>query len=135
MRQVNIILVFDKTQQKVLMCQRQKDPYKGLLNAIGGKKEPNETLMESCYREMEEESGITPKDITLKPLLTFQYHQLDYELFVAFGVLKNVVTLVEEKNPLVWVDINEDFENRNRFAGDGNIQHMMDVLKYESFDF
>lgn len=135
MRQVNIILVFDQTKENVLMCHRQKDPYKGMFNAIGGKKEANETLMESCYREMFEESGITKEDIQLKPFMSFVYHKLDYELFVAYGVLEKDVDLVEEKNPLVWIDINENFEDRSRFAGDGNIQHMMDVLKYESFDF
>lgn len=135
MRQVNIVLVFNEQKQQVLMCERQKAPYKGLLNAIGGKKEPHETMMESCYREMEEESGITSKDITLEPLMNFQYFKLDYELFVAAGVLRNEVQLVEEKNPLKWVDVNEDFEDRSRFAGDGNLQHMMDILKYETFDF
>lgn len=135
MRQVNVIIVFNKEKDKVLMCKRQKDPYKGKLNFIGGKKEANETLMESCYREMEEESGLTNNEVELNPFMSFMYYLLDYELYVVVGYLNEQVSLRAEKNPLVWVDIHENFEDRLRFAGDGNIQHMMDVLKYETFDF
>ena len=29
MRKVNIILVFNKEEDKILMCKRKKDPFKG----------------------------------------------------------------------------------------------------------
>ena len=34
---VNLVIVFNKNKDKVLMCQRRKDPYKGKLNFVGGK--------------------------------------------------------------------------------------------------
>lgn len=37
MNKTNIIIVLNKNRQKVLMCQRSKEPYKGKINFVGGK--------------------------------------------------------------------------------------------------
>ena len=37
MKGYNIIVVFDETAEKVLMCRRRKKPYQGLANFVGGK--------------------------------------------------------------------------------------------------
>ncbi len=133
MRIVNIIILFNQDYSKVLMCHRQKDPYNGLYNFVGGKLENNETRLQSAYRELYEETGISPQQVTLKEAMSFVYYHLDYELFVASGIINESVPLKSEKNPLLWISTDEDFEDRNKFAGDGNIQHMLDVLKYEKF--
>lgn len=135
MRIVNIIIVYNEDHSKVLMCLRQKNPYKGLYNFVGGKLEGNETRIESAYRELEEETGITKDDIVLNESMSFIYYHLNYELFIASGTLKKEVELKGEKHPLEWISTSENFEDRNRFAGDGNIQHILDVLKYEKFEF
>lgn len=135
MRIVNIVIVYNQDKSKVLMCLRQKDPYQGLYNFVGGKVEAGETRLQSAYRELQEETGIKPSQIELKEAMSFIYHLLNYELFVAVGTLEQDVELVSEKHPLFWIDVTENFEDRRKFAGDGNIQHMLDVLKYEKFDF
>ena len=56
MRGVNLIAVFNKEQNKVLMCKRRKDPYKGLLNFVGGKIKDGEEHFASAYRELFEEN-------------------------------------------------------------------------------
>lgn len=135
MRIVNIVIVYNQDQSKVLMCYRQRDPYKGLYNFVGGKLEGDETRLQSAYRELFEETGITSDQIELQESMSFIYYHLNYELFIATGILRHEVDLVEENHPLEWIDVTENFENRQRFAGDGNIQHMIDVLKYEKFEF
>ena len=40
---VNLVIVFNKNRDKVLMCQRRKDPYKGKLNFVGGKVQKGES--------------------------------------------------------------------------------------------
>lgn len=135
MRIVNIVIVYNQDQSKVLMCLRQRDPYKGLYNFVGGKLEGDETRLQSAYRELFEETGITSDQIELQESMSFFYYHLNYELFIATGILRHEVDLVEENHPLEWIDVTENFENRQRFAGDGNIQHMIDVLKYEKFEF
>ena len=47
------------------------------------------------------------------------------ELEVYTGKLNNDVTLIEEVNKLYWIDKNENFFNIDKFAGEGNIGHML----------
>ena len=44
MRGYNIIVVYNENADKILMCKRKKEPYKGLANFVGGKIEKNENL-------------------------------------------------------------------------------------------
>ena len=59
MKKVNVILVYNKQQDKILMCKREKEPYKGKFNLVGGKVEENEDELIAAYRELQEETGIT----------------------------------------------------------------------------
>lgn len=125
MRKVNIILVFNREEDKILMCKRKKDPFKGKLNFVGGKVEPNEDELHAAYRELEEETGITKDDITLTNLMNFEYKISGTELEAYAGKLNKDVRLKEELNSLYWISKDEDFNNLNKFAGEGNILHML----------
>ncbi|NLC64093.1 MAG: NUDIX domain-containing protein [Erysipelothrix sp.] len=129
MRVVNLIIVLNPDHSKVLMCYRQKDPYKGRYNFVGGKVENNEDHLQAAYRELYEESGITKKDIDIDLLMATRYPIDNLELQVYYGTLKYEVDLKEEINPLVWIDVNSNFANGD-FAGDGNIEHMMQCIVY-----
>ena len=74
MQGYNAIVVFNKDEDKILMCKRERNPYKGLLNFVGGKIEKNESGFDAAYRELEEETTITKNDITLSHLMDFTYH-------------------------------------------------------------
>ncbi len=128
MKRLNLIIVLDPTAQQVLMCKRAKDPYQGLYNFVGGKVESDDALSEA-YRELSEETGITEQDIVLAPLMTLIYPPFAEEIAVYYGRLQQVITLVEEANPLLWMPINEDFFDHSRFAGEGNIGHMMACIR------
>ena len=125
MKKLNVIMVFNKENNKILMCKREKEPYKGKLNLVGGKVEQDEDEMIAAYRELQEETGITNNDIDLKHLMNFQYNKLDMELEVYFGKLNKDVTLIEEVNKLYWIDKDENFFDMEKFAGEGNIGHML----------
>lgn len=125
MRKVNIILVFNKEEDKILMCKRKKDPFKGKFNFVGGKVEPNEDELHAAYRELEEETGITKDDITLTNLMNFEYKISGTELEAYAGKLNKDVNLKEELNSLYWISKDEDFNNLDKFAGEGNILHML----------
>ena len=129
MRKVNIILVFNKEEDKILMCKRKKDPFKGKLNFVGGKVEPNEDELHAAYRELEEETGITKDDITLTHLMTCNYQMSNNELQVYVGKLNKEVKVVEEVNKLYWVDANDDFFNISKYAGEGIIGHIIEQIK------
>ena len=107
------------------MCKRKKEPYKGKFNLVGGKVEEGEDELESAYRELQEETGITNQDIKLVHLMNFQYFIPDFELEVFIGKLNKEVELVEEINKLYWIDKSENFFDTNKFAGESNIGHML----------
>ena len=125
MKRYNLVLVYDEKKEKVLMCKREKEPFKGKYNLVGGKIEENETDIESAYRELKEETGISKSSIELKPIINFEYPIEDNQIKVFVGKLKEDVKLTEEINKLAWIDKNNDFHNLNEYAGDGNIWHMV----------
>ena len=73
MKKLNVILVYNKEENKILMCKRKKEPYKGKFNLVGGKVEQNENELHAVYRELREETGITDNDIALTYIMNFQY--------------------------------------------------------------
>ena len=125
MKKLNVILVYDKDENKILMCKREKEPYKGKFNLVGGKVELGEDELHAAYRELQEETGITDNDIKLKHVMNFQYEMSDMELEVYAGKLNKNVDLVEEVNKLYWLDKTENFYDINKFAGEGNIGVML----------
>lgn len=129
MKRFNVILVYNKQENKILMCKRKKDPYKGKFNLVGGKVEQDETKLHAAYRELKEESGITRKDIKLTYMMNFQYKISDMELEVYVGKLNKDISLVEEINKLYWIDKDENFFDINKFAGEGNIGHMLEQVQ------
>ena len=129
MRKLNLIVVFSKKLDRVLFCIRAKEPYKGLYNFVGGKVEDGETNDEAAYRELFEETGISNQDIELDHFMDLNYYKYDKNLQVYYGVLKHDVNLVEEKNKLEWVSVNEKLLDNSKFAGNYNIPHIIRQIK------
>ena len=129
MKKLNLIVVFNTNLDKILLCIRAKEPYKGLYNFVGGKVEDGETNDEAAYRELFEETGISNKDIELDHFMDLNYFKYENNLQVYYGILKHDVNLVEEKNRLEWVTINEKLLDNSKFAGNYNIPHIIRQIK------
>ena len=129
MRKLNLIAVFNKNLDEVLFCIRAKEPYKGLYNFVGGKVEEGESNDDAAYRELFEETGISNKDIELDHFMDLNYFKYENNLQVYYGILKNEVNLIEEKNRLEWVTINDNLLNNKKFAGNYNIPHIIRQIK------
>lgn len=125
MKKLNVIIVYDKQEKNVLMCKREKEPYKGMFNLVGGKVEESEDELCAAYRELEEETAITKDDIRLVNVMNFEYKILDMELELYAGKLNKDVKVVEEVNKLYWLNKDENFFDLEKFAGEGNIGHMI----------
>ena len=52
------VLILIKCQDKLLLLNREKTPWMGMWNGIGGKKDENETAIACAIRETKEETGI-----------------------------------------------------------------------------
>ena len=128
MQGYNVIVVFNKEFDRMLMCRRTKEPYKGLSNFVGGKIEKGEDGYAAAYREMKEESGISEEDINLTHLVDFTYPLDDCYVEVYVGRLKNDVVLKEEKHPLYWSELDKNFFDSSKYAGYGNIGHIMELI-------
>ena len=131
MKKMNVIVVFDKNLEKTLMCKRTKEPYIGMYNLVGGKIEKENDGLNEAYRELEEETNIKKKDIDLIHFMNLSYTKWDKELEVYYGILKNEVELIEEVNKLEWININDNFFDMNKYAGEGNIGHIIEEIKID----
>lgn len=129
MQGYNCIMVFSQDEKELLFCKRTKDPYKGLYNLVGGKIEQGESGFEAAYRELEEETGIGADKIQLSHMMDFTYYNQDCRVEVYVGQLKEEAILFEEAHPLLWLSVDEDYFDSSRFAGEGNIGHMLEQVK------
>lgn len=132
MQGYNCIAVFDQDADRWLMCLREKDPYKGLLNLVGGKIEDGEDHLAAAYRELEEETAITAEDIKLVHLMDFSYPLDDCYVEVYVGRLAKPFKAHGDENKLIWTDLRRDFFDMKRYAGEGNIGHMLEHIKLHS---
>ncbi|MCM1188667.1 MAG: NUDIX hydrolase [bacterium] len=125
MQGYNLIVVFCENGERMLMCKRRKPPYQGLSNFVGGKIEVNENGLDAAYRELEEETAITREDITLLHFMDFTYHLDDCYLEVYIGRLNKQIDVRGDENELYWSTLDHDFFNVEKYAGEGNIGHIM----------
>lgn len=126
----NLIIIYNKDINKVLMCKRVNEPFYGKYNFCGGKIEKNEKSEKAAYRELSEESNIQKSDVKLEHLTTLFYHMEEYYIDVYVGILNsNTIEIYGDENPLYWISIYEDFFDSKNFAGYGLIGHLLEESK------
>ena len=129
MKKYNVIVIFSKDMKRTLMCKRTKNPYKGMLNLVGGKIEKDNDVLNEAYRELKEETNIGNADIKLTHFMNIEYIAYDKLIEVYYGILNKEVELIEEVNKLEWIDINDNFFDITKYAGEGNIGHIIEEIK------
>jgi 8-oxo-dGTP diphosphatase len=125
----NVILLYNANGDKILMCERRKPPYQGLRNLVGGKVEPGEESLNAAYRELYEETSVTRESVSLLHLMDFTYYNPECRVEVYAGKLNRDVPVSGDENDLLWVAANDDFFDTTRYAGEGNIGHMVEIYK------
>ncbi|WP_308419772.1 NUDIX hydrolase [Ornithinibacillus halotolerans] len=121
-------MVYNKAMDKLLMCKRLKEPYKGLSNLVGGKIERDETGIDAAYRELYEETSITKDDVQLHHLMDFTYYFHDLYIEVYVGRLAREVFVSGDENTLYWSELDHNFFDQSIYAGEGNIGHMIEQV-------
>jgi 8-oxo-dGTP diphosphatase len=129
MKAYNVILLYNAFGDKILMCERRKPPYQGLKNLVGGKVEPGEDSADAAYRELREETSVPRDAVDLLHLMDFTYYHPECRVEVYAGKLKREVTICGDENDLLWADAQDDFFDGTRYAGEGNIGHMVEVYR------
>ena len=74
-------LCFVKKGNQIALINRNKAPFKGMWNALGGHLEKNETIQECAIREIYEESGIKVDNIKVISKCSWN---IDDDIFYAF---------------------------------------------------
>lgn len=131
MKKYNVIVVFNKELDKTLMCKRTKEPYIGMYNLVGGKIEKDNDGLNEAYRELLEETNISKNDIELIHFMNIEYVSFNKIIEVYYGILNKEVNLIEEVNKLEWVNSSDNFFDMNKYAGEGNIGHIIEEIKIE----
>lgn len=126
MQGYNLVVIYNESADKILMCKRLKNPYKGLSNFIGGKIEKNEESLTAAYRELREETAIEREDVFLTHLMDFTYYLDDCYVEVFVGKLNKNIAVFGDENKLYWSDLDCDFFDSSKYAGEGNIGHIME---------
>ena len=129
MTRYNLIVVFSHDRERVLLCHRRKNPYLGMYNFVGGHIEPNETGKNAAYRELFEETSIGRDDITLRHLCDFTYYNQNCYVEVWCGRLRIDFDVRGDENELVWVPSDGNFFDLGKYAGEGNMGHIMEQLR------
>lgn len=70
-------IAFNK-HREVLLIRRNQEPAKGLWSIPGGKLESGETLTEACLREIEEETGLKTRILSLVALVERRIENFHY---------------------------------------------------------
>ncbi len=137
MKNFNIVAIFGNYNNTynndncVLLCKKVKLPFLGMYNFPGGKIEEGEDHLNSAYRELEEETGITKDDTTLHHVMDIDFPIEDTHLELYCGILKFAKQVREEINPLQWFNSDDIINGRHNdiLAGDGDIPYMMNYIK------
>ena len=68
-----VTLCFVKVDNKILMINRNKYPFMGMWNAVGGHVEEGEDVLAGAIREIKEEGNIEVNDVKLISISTWNY--------------------------------------------------------------
>ena len=113
-----VIMLFNKNYDKLLLVKRNKKPYKGCWNGIGGKIENNEAPCEAAIRECMEETGI----LITKPKLLVTYVYPEDNVMNSNTRLNVIYNCVEE------IDVKDNEEGHYEWK---NIESVMNPFDKE----
>ena len=117
---VAINLIFDPSEEKLLMVQEATDQSRGLWFLPAGKGEEGETIIETCIGETQEESGILSKPLFIlkteqiigKMLFEYEKDPITVNVFkfifvskIVEGKLKSTETM--DAIQVKWVEFSE----------------------------
>lgn len=147
-----VTLCFVKKDDKVLLINRNKSPFMGMWNALGGHLEGNETPLDCAIREIYEESNVKVDNASLISVSTWNYDDDEiyvyvsdlpetfdigkYPIKIKEGIIefKSIDWILNEKNFGVIADLRvflNDIKNnqRNNYHLVYNDSKLIEVIK------
>jgi 8-oxo-dGTP diphosphatase len=103
--------LWDEDTDRVLMISRDArvdDDHFGKINGLGGKVEPDENVVDGIRREIDEETGMTLTELTLRGTITWTNFGPKREEWLGFIFLvtgwTGAAPATNEEGTLLWVD-------------------------------
>ncbi len=103
--------LWDRTSDEVLLIRRNARPdddHLGKVNGLGGKLEPDESVVAGLRRELDEEASVELTDFTLRGTITWTNFGPKREQWLAFVFLidgwSGAVPATNDEGSLEWVD-------------------------------
>ena len=125
MKSYNVVAAIIEKDNYYLIAQRNINKYMGLKWEFpGGKVEPNETLKEALFREIEEELNI---EIYIhKKIAEEKYKDKKINIILHYYLCseKNGTIKLNEHENFKWVE-KKDFIKYDFVAGDGNVLSLL----------
>lgn len=124
--------VYVKKDNKILMVEENRESKKGKWNMPAGKLEENETLIDTCIREVKEETNI---DISINGLIAIEEKvtdlgQLIIIYFLADYVSGEISFDKEEINDVKWMSEKEIKElDKSTIRGSETIDNILSLAK------
>jgi 8-oxo-dGTP pyrophosphatase MutT (NUDIX family) len=125
-----VTFLFDDSLDNVLMLKKNRGPYAGTLNGVGGKVEHDEkAIHRSASREIAEETGILIPATELRFLMVTTF-ATGVTLHVYTGIIRWDAPKQLESEEILWIptkDIIQTPVEDPTLAGDGNIPYFVNV--------
>lgn len=80
----------------------------------------------AAYRELQEETAITANDVILTHFIDLKYYLADCYLEVYVGKFNKEISIYGDENELYWSGLSYDFFDMSKYAGEGNIGHIIE---------
>lgn len=128
-----LVILFSHDLRTVLLLRRNKAPYAGLLNGIGGKLQGIEMPYVGALRELEEETGITREHLDhFTHHVTMMYHKTNNSIAVFFARLAEDGPMFDKlhgkntnEGTLLWCTVEYTQHAVSDLAGDGNVTYLV----------
>lgn len=134
MRDMTVIVIVDAMGDRLLLRRRTREPYRGLVDFIGGSRFAGEGALDCARRILMEKAGLDQAEMNLSHVMDFAYQNTGCCVQVFQGRLEGAVAGREEAHSLLWLDRREDFFDEARFAGEGYMGHILEHMQMQAAD-
>jgi len=121
-----LLVIFNAKEDKILMQRHDEKPYFGQYALLGGKIALKSDLQCAAYDVLKEATGLLPEDIRLVELMHTEYYADKRMVDVLAGKLNKDLYVFGNGMNLEWVSRMVNFYDKEKFAGQGLIGHIME---------